>query len=55
MARKMYGIPMQALKTNIDFFDLVFNQFRDHKWFQVFLIAENNSLTIIDVVPFTMP
>jgi hypothetical protein len=46
---------MQALKTNIDFFDIVFSQFRDHQWFQVFLIVEQNSLTIIDVVLFAMP
>ncbi len=45
---------MQALKTNIDFFDIVFSQFRDHQWFQVFLIVEQNSLTIIDVVLFAM-
>jgi len=27
----------------------------DHRWFQVFLIVEQNSLTIIDVVLFAMP
>ncbi len=45
---------MQALKTRSDFFNLVFNRFRGHQWFQVFLIFKQNSFIIIDVILFVM-
>jgi hypothetical protein len=38
---------MQALKTNSDFYDLISQQNKDHQWFQVLLIIEHNSFTII--------
>jgi len=40
---------MQALKTNSDFFDLISQQYKDHQWFQVLLIVEHNSFTIINI------
>jgi hypothetical protein len=31
---------MEVVKTNNDFFDFVFSSFKDHQWFQMFLIVE---------------
>jgi hypothetical protein len=45
---------MQALKTSNDFFDFISQQYKDHQWFQVLLIVEHNSFTIINIEFFAM-
>jgi len=54
MAPKIYGIPCKLSKLVVISLIFISQQYKDHQWFQVLLIIEHNSFTIINIEFFAM-